>query len=165
MQQKAQLTLSLAGNPRFLLLDEPFSGLDPINAEEVEHLLRSLREPGRLILLSTHRLEQVDQLCDYIVLIHQGKILLTGYTADLKRRYWDQRYYIETEAPLAALTWPAGVSWKALSPHSAEITLPPNLPSQTFLQALLPQTAIRTFYEKLPTVKEIFLRVVQEPNL
>jgi ABC-type uncharacterized transport system ATPase subunit len=99
------------------------------------------------------------------VLIHQGKILLTGYTADLKRRYWDQRYYIETEAPLAALTWPAGVSWKALSPHSAEITLPPNLPSQTFLQALLPQTAIRTFYEKLPTVKEIFLRVVQESNL
>ena len=165
MQQKAQLTLSLAGNPRFLLLDEPFSGLDPINAEEVEHLLRSLREPGRLILLSTHRLEQVDQLCDYIVLIHQGKILLTGYTADLKRRYWDQRYYIETEAPLAALTWPAGVSWKALSPHSAEITLPPNLPSQTFLQALLPQTAIRTFYEKLPTVKEIFLRVVQKPSL
>ncbi len=165
MQQKAQLTLALAGNPGFLLLDEPFSGLDPINAEEVEHLLRSLKGPDRLILLSTHRLEQVDQLCDYIILIHRGRILLAGYTADLKRRYWDQRYYIETEAPLQTLTWPEGSSQKVLSPHAAEITLSPNHTSQQLLQALLTQTAIRTFYEKLPTVKEIFLKVIQEHSL
>lgn len=165
MQQKAQLALALAGNPEFLLLDEPFSGLDPINAEEVEHLLRSLQEPQRVILLSTHRLEQVDHLCDYIVLIHRGQILLSGYTAEIKRRYWDKRYYIETAHPVAQLTWPEGTSWKPLSPDSAEVTLSDNLSSQELLQGLLQQTTIRTFYEKLPTVKEIFLKVVQEHSL
>ncbi len=165
MQQKAQLALALAGDPEFLLLDEPFSGLDPINAEEVEHLLRSLKGPGRVILLSTHRLEQVDHLCDYIVLIHRGQILLSGYTAELKRRYWDKRYYIETVHPVEQLTWPEGASWNPLSPNSAEVTLSPGLSSQELLQGVLQQTAIRTFHEKLPTVKEIFLKVVQEHNL
>jgi ABC-2 type transport system ATP-binding protein len=165
MQQKAQLTLALAGNPRFLLLDEPFSGLDPINSQEVEQLLRSLREPGRLILLSTHRLEQVDELCDYIVLIHRGRILLAGHTAKLKRQYWDQRYFIETEAPVASLRWPEGASWHALSAHSAEVVLSHALSSQALLQGILTQTAARVFYEKLPTVKEIFLRAVQSHNL
>jgi len=165
MQQKAQLALALAGNPEFLLLDEPFSGLDPINAEEVEHLLRSLKGPGRLILLSTHRLEQVDHLCDYIVLIHRGRILLAGHTNDLKRRFWDQRYHIETDQPIANLTWPEGASWKPLSPNAAEVTLTPHLTSQQFLQEVLQQTPIRTFYEKLPTVKEIFLKVVQSHSV
>ncbi len=161
MQQKAQLLLALAGSPQFLLLDEPFSGLDPINAQDVEALLRTLRQHGRLILLSTHRLEQVDHLCDYIVLIHRGRILLTGYTDQLRRARWDHRYLIETALPIQTLSWPEDLTLTHLSTHSAEVVLPPSLSSQAFLRHLADQTPIRTFQEKLPTVKDIFLQTVQ----
>jgi len=99
------------------------------------------------------------------VLIHRGRILLAGHTAKLKRQYWDQRYFIETEAPVASLRWPEGASWQALSAHSAEAVLSPALSSQALLQGILTQTAVRVFHEKLPTVKEIFLRAVQSHNL
>lgn len=162
MQQKAQLLLALAGEPSFLLLDEPFSGLDPLNAKEIEEILHSLRAPGRLILLSTHRLEQVDHLCDYVVLIHKGHILLNGYTDALRRQFWDEQYFLETGQPLHAIRWPQEVQYTPLSDHAAELQLLEGYSSQAFLQAILSQTAIRTFYEKLPPIRDIFLKKVRE---
>jgi|GEM_PF-2509342 len=159
MQQKVQLILALAGDPLALLLDEPFSGLDPLVASEIEELLRQEALTGRLVLLSTHRLEQVDHLCDYVLLIHQGKVCLEGPVGDLRRRFWDLRYEIETATPVAELSWPAEVTVTPLTPYRAHLILPPTYSARHLLERLLPQTEVRSFAERLPTMREIFLKV------
>jgi len=163
MQQKVQLILALAGEPLALLLDEPFSGLDPLVASEIEALLQAEARTGRLVLVSTHRLEQVDHLCDYVLLIHQGKVRLEGAVADLRRRFWDFRYEIETAVPLAELTWPTEVTVTPLTPYRAQLTLSPTYSARHLLETLLPQTEIRSFTERLPTMREIFLKVTDQP--
>lgn len=162
MQQKVQLILALAGNPPVLLLDEPFSGLDPIVSQEVETLLREKAQAGTLIILSTHRLEQVDHLCDYVLLIHRGRLLLEGETQMLRRRLWRRTYEIELNRPLHEVSLPEKVSFEALTPYRATITLPNTLSANDLLAHLLPQTSIRFFAEKLPTIRQIFFEVVGE---
>lgn len=160
MQQKVQLILALAGNPPVLLLDEPFSGLDPVVAAEVEVLLRELVQKGLLLILSTHRLEQVDELCDFVMLIHKGHLGLAGETEALRRQHWSCTYEVQTASPLSALSWPEGTLVQPLSSHQALIQLPSSYSSRSFLQELLSQTEITFFAEKLPTIKEIFLHTV-----
>lgn len=162
MQQKVQLALALTGNPPVLLLDEPFSGLDPVVSAEIEALLREKAQQNTLILLSTHRLEQVDHLCDYILLIHRGRLLLTGKTEQVRRDFWNRMYEIETTLPLKALTFPEGISITPQSENRAYISLPETLTARTLLEGLLPQTEIRFFAEKLPTIREVFLKSVGE---
>lgn len=160
MQQKVQLTLALAGSPELLLLDEPFSGVDPIVAAEMEALLRERVAQGATLLLSTHRLEQVDTLCDYVLLIHKGRLYLAGETTTLRRRYWQRLYEIETTTPVSALPWPAGVQVTPQSDYRALLQLPESLSANALLQELLPHTDVRFFAEKLPTIREIFLQIV-----
>ncbi|MCX7606917.1 MAG: ATP-binding cassette domain-containing protein [Bacteroidia bacterium] len=160
MQQKVQLILALAGNPPFLLLDEPFSGLDPVVATEVETILRERVQSGATLLLSTHRLEQADHLCDYVLLIHKGQLRLAGQTAALKQQYKTHSYEIETSAPLDALPWPTEVTLSPHTSHRATIHVSSTLTGKALLELLLPHTDVRFFAEKLPTIKEIFLQTV-----
>ncbi|MCS6895210.1 MAG: ATP-binding cassette domain-containing protein [Bacteroidia bacterium] len=162
MQQKVQLVLALAGKPPVMLLDEPFSGLDPIVSHDIEKLLREKVEEGALIILSTHRLEQVDHLCDYILLIHRGRLILAGETNAIRRQFWQRTYEVEVDRPVEGLEWPAGVSLSSAGPNSARLSVPEHITSAALLQALLPQAEIRLFAEKLPTVREIFLHLVGE---
>lgn len=161
MQQKVQLILALAGQPWGLLLDEPFSGLDPLVTAEIETLLQEEARKGLLILLSTHRLEQVDLLCEHVLLIHKGVLRLAGEVAALRKTYWDHTYEIETALPIAEVAWPEGLTWHATSAHRAALQLPPDQSPRPFLEAILRQTDIRFFAEKLPTLKDIFLKVTE----
>ncbi len=161
MQQKVQLILALAGQPWALLLDEPFSGLDPLVAADIEALLQEEAQKGLLILLSTHRLEQVDLLCQHVLLIHKGVLRLAGDVSTLRRTYWDHTYEIETTLPMAEIAWPEGTTWQALGSHRALLRIPPDQPIRPFLEAVLRQTDIRFFTEKLPTIKDIFLKVTE----
>ena len=86
MQQKVQFILTLLHNPPLLVLDEPLSGLDPVNAELINEVILELRSQGNAIILSTHRMEQVEQLCDEIALMNNGKIVLQGRVRELKAR-------------------------------------------------------------------------------
>lgn len=162
MQQKVQLTLALAGDSPVLLLDEPFSGLDPVVSAEIEALLRDKAKNGALIILSTHRLEQVDHLCDYILLIHRGHLRLTGETSALRRQFWRRVYEVETAQPLDTLTLPEGTRVELINPMRAYVSLPESLSTGAFLEALIQQTEIRFFAEKLPTIRDIFLQSVGE---
>ncbi len=87
MQQKVQFIATVMHDPSLLILDEPFGGLDPINAELLREVIRDLRDDGRCILFASHRMEQVEQLCDDICLIARGRIILQGALRDVKRRY------------------------------------------------------------------------------
>src|SRR5207237_5147169 len=84
-QQKLQVLASILHDPQLMLLDEPFSGLDPINTEVLRDTLFERRAEGRTIVFSSHRLEQVEELCDHVAIIHKGRLLLSGLLADLKR--------------------------------------------------------------------------------
>ncbi|MGQ9864184.1 MAG: ABC transporter ATP-binding protein [Bacteroidia bacterium] len=162
MQQKIQFVLAVAGNPDLLILDEPFSGLDPINTELLETILTQLRAEGKTILLSTHRLEQADTLCEYVVLINKGQIVLQGDVENLRREAPTVRYEVEVQSPVASLTWPSQVKVNPKSAHIAEVVLSASFSPKDLLQALLPQTEVIAFAPKWPTLREIFLHQVKE---
>lgn len=162
MQQKVQLILALAGEPSVMLLDEPFSGLDPVVSHEIELLLREKVQRGALIILSTHRLEQVDHLCDFVLLIHRGQLVLSGETASLRRRFWQRTYEVEIDRPIEGIKLPSGVSFHFTGVNSARLSVPTSITSTDILQALLSQAEIKLFAEKLPTIREIFLNIVGE---
>ncbi|MCS7153510.1 MAG: ATP-binding cassette domain-containing protein [Bacteroidia bacterium] len=162
MQQKAQLALALAGQPKVLLLDEPFSGLDPIVSAHVEELLREMLSKGVLIILSTHRLEQVDHLCDYVLFLHKGRLILAGETAQIRKEFGRRTYEVELSRPVGEISLPEGVRATPLGTNRLELTLPEGLSGNAVLEGLLPQAEILFFTEKLPTVREIFLKAVGE---
>src|SRR5665213_212786 len=87
MQQKIQFISALLHNPDLIIMDEPFSGLDPVNANLLMDALLEQRSKGKAILFSTHRMDQVEKLCDHIVLIHRGKLVLSGSMAEIKSSY------------------------------------------------------------------------------
>lgn len=165
MQQKVQLALALAGRPPILLLDEPFSGLDPIVTAEIETLLLELAQNGTTIVLSTHRLEQVDHLCQYVLMIYRGKLHLSGAVTKLKASFAEPVYELELSTPLDQLQWPSEAHIQPLSAHQAVVRLPASSTGRALLENLLPQTDIRLFRQRLPTVKEIFLKKVSPDTL
>ena len=87
MQQKVQFIATVAHDPDLVILDEPFSGLDPLNAELLQSVVEELREAGKTVLFASHRMEQVEQLCDDLCLIAQGRVLLSGELREVKRRF------------------------------------------------------------------------------
>ncbi|MBI5325803.1 MAG: ATP-binding cassette domain-containing protein, partial [Ignavibacteriae bacterium] len=97
MQQKVQFISTILHNPDMLILDEPFSGFDPINTETIKKIVLDLKEEGKTIILSTHIMEQVEQLCDHICLINSGKMILSGLVREIKRSYGRDTIVMEWE--------------------------------------------------------------------
>jgi len=100
MQQKVQFITTLIHDPEVIILDEPFSGFDPVNAEKVKTEILALRNAGKSILLSTHRMESVEALCDEIALIHKSKVHLQGTVGEIRQRYRQNRYRLVFEGEL-----------------------------------------------------------------
>lgn len=162
MQQKVQLVAALVHHPRVLLLDEPTSGLDPINAYELGELLRELRAEGCAIVLSTHRMEQVEEFCDDVVLLHRGRILLAGGLQEVKRRWGRDTLTLEFSGDLSPVLaqFP---NVRILSQTSNRLELRWNTPEpspQEFLRRALEYTKVSSFHWSEPSMREIFLDIV-----
>ena len=97
MQQKIQIIASLLHNPDLIMLDEPFSGLDPINSQKLKFILKDLAKKGKTVVFSSHRMEQVEELCQEIALINKGKVVLNGKVDQIKEKYKESVYYIKTK--------------------------------------------------------------------
>ena len=95
MQQKIQFIATVLHQPKLIILDEPFSGFDPINANIIKDEILELRKNGSTIIFSTHRMESVEELCDHIALINHSKVLLSGATKEVKQRFKTNTYYVE----------------------------------------------------------------------
>ena len=108
MQQKIQFIATIVHQPKLLILDEPFSGLDPINTNLIKDEIDQLHKNGTSIIFSTHRMEQVEEICEYIVLINKGEKVLDGRVTDIKNQFKKNLYYVEFEGQL-----PDGVMQKA----------------------------------------------------
>ncbi len=166
MQQKIQFIAALLHEPELIIMDEPFSGLDPVNAALLMETLVELRAAGKAILFSTHRMDQVEKLCDSIALISRGKLVLEGSMRDVKSRYPRNRVEVQFEGDPAFLNHPCIESVKTCG-GLAEIKLAGTVPdAQPLLAAALAHgTRINRFEVKEPTLEEIFIETVGPDGL
>ena len=176
MAQKVQFIVTVLHEPKLLILDEPFSGFDPINANLIRDEILELKKNGTTIIFSTHNMGSVEELCDNIALIHKSKKILDGSVKDIRNRFKSNTYEIEFQGNLIAFTnslW-AGFELLENSKHNsagkdgqtfkAKVKLLNNNKINDLLQAILPQVQIQSVNEVIPSMNEIFIKTVQELN-
>ncbi|MGC1298750.1 MAG: ATP-binding cassette domain-containing protein [Alloacidobacterium sp.] len=161
MQQKMQFISTLLHDPALIIMDEPFSGLDPVNAVLLQDTLVDLKNAGKAILFSTHRMDQVEKLCDAICLIDRGHVVLSGGMREVKSRYERNRVVIEFEGDNGFLHHPAIAECKAYAGH-VEIRLKPHADAQSLLREAAQKAAIYKFELVEPSLEEIFIQTVGE---
>jgi ABC-2 type transport system ATP-binding protein len=159
MQQKIQFIATLLHEPGLIVMDEPFSGLDPVNAVLVERTLLELKAQGKAILFSTHRMDQVEKLCDSICLINNGEAVLAGNLRQIKSRYERNQVIVEFEGSSAFLNSEEVAEAKNFSGH-AEIKLKPHGNAQKLLHEAAAEATIYRFELVEPSLEEIFIETV-----
>ncbi len=161
MGQKVQVLGTLIHEPELVILDEPFSGLDPVNVETMRHLILDMKRQGRTVIFSTHIMEQAEQICDSIFLIHRGRKVLDGSLAEIKSR-GDRGILIDYDGDGGLLHRLQGVERLNDSGKQAEIFLHPDTDAQAILAQLVGRLSIRRFDLREPSLHEIFVRCVGE---
>lgn len=160
MQQKAQIINTIIHNPELIIIDEPFTALDPINTQLVKDLMNELREQGSTIVMSTHQMQQVEELCDRIVLIDEGRDVLYGNLDEIRRQFSGNAVLVRVAGELPSVEGVQGVSSHN---NAVKLTLSPGATPQEVLGRLMAQDVILEKFEiAIPSVSEIFIRVVEE---
>ncbi len=165
MQQKIQFIATIVHDPEVLILDEPFSGLDPINVNLIKNFLLEFRAEGKTIVFSTHVLEQAEKLCDHICLITKSKKVLDGELKELKRRYAGNVIRVSTDASLETLRSIPGVLEAAAVNGGFHVTLADAIEPRSVVQKLFETNRVDAFSEKEPELEEIYLKAVQDAGL
>ena len=163
MQQKLQFVMTVLHDPDLLIFDEPFSGLDPINAELLRDIVLELREAGRTVLFASHRMEQVERLCDDLALIAHGRVVLGGTLADVKGSFGRDVVHLAFDGPSTFLDRLAGggaVRVVERGPGAAEVQLTGAAPRDVLDAALAEVTELTRFEVAQPSLQEIFVRTV-----
>jgi len=171
MAQKLQFIVTVLHQPKLLILDEPFSGFDPVNANIIKDEILTLKEQGATIIFSTHRMESVEELCDYIALINKSNLILEGNINEIKKKYKSNLFEV------GLLTDNNDLIFKQLSEQfevkysqfkslnndlKMTIKLPENYSQNDLLNVLTQKAMVNHFVEVVPTVNEIFIKAVQE---
>jgi ABC-2 type transport system ATP-binding protein len=166
MQQKVQFIATLLHDPSLLILDEPFSGLDPINSDLLRDVILELRGDDRTILFASHRMEQVEQLCDDICLMARGEVVLQGNLRDVKKQFGRNTVVLEFDGDdgfVDVLEAEGAVRINTRSAHRAELTLTGAVPARHILETAMEETdEIYRFERVEPPLSEIFVDVVGE---
>ena len=157
MQQKVQFITAVLHRPPIVILDEPFSGLDPVNAATVKDIMLEMRDQGSTIILSTHRMEQVEKMCDSICLINHGRSVLDGDLRAIKQSFGKNTVHVEFTGPDSFLTHPAIAAVDRFA-TGVEAKLKPGADPQEILKAAVQAGAQITRFELLePSLNEIFI--------
>lgn len=160
MQQKAQIIATIIHHPELLIIDEPFSGLDPVNTQMVKDLLRDLHQQGTTIIMSTHQMHQVEELCERILLINHGETVLYGPVADIRRQFSGHALLVRAAGDLPNL--PGILSTEVLN-GARRLNLAADTTPQEVLRALVNENIpVEGFEVAVPTLDEIFIRVVKD---
>lgn len=159
MQQKIQFISTVLHEPELIIMDEPFSGLDPVNATLLQDILLELRAAGRAILFSTHRMDQVEKLCDQICLIDHGRAVLSGSVRELKSRYPRNHVVVEFEGNDSFLRNDMVEEARNVSGH-AQVKLKEGADAQALLHQAAAGAKIYKFDLKEPSLEEIFIQTV-----
>mgnify|MGYP000322959333 CR=1 FL=1 len=161
MQQKTQFIATVVHEPKLLILDEPFSGFDPINANMLKDEILALKERGTTVLFSTHRMESVEELCDEIALINHAEVVLSGNKTEVQNRYKKNQYSIRYRGELGSLD---GVEVLSKEAGSAVLRFAEGLSTNDAITRIMRQVNLLEFKELIPSFNEIFIQVVNETN-
>ncbi|WP_242916362.1 ABC transporter ATP-binding protein [Pontibacter liquoris] len=166
MQQKVQFIATVLHEPSLIILDEPFSGFDPINANLIKDEILNLRERGATIIFSTHRMESVEELCDNIALINRSRKVLDGSVKEIKNAYKTDTFQVIGNGNLL-VTSP---DYQVLEQHvnhgifRAHIKLLNGTTPNDLLRYLIERVEVHSFVELVPSINDIFIRKVKEPS-
>jgi ABC-2 type transport system ATP-binding protein len=164
-QQKVQLIGTLLHDPELIILDEPQSGLDPVNMVLVRDLLRELREKGKTILLSTHMMAEAERMADEIILVHQGKVVLEGSIDEVRGSHGKNTLHLDYEGDGAFLGKLPRVLKSQIDVNRAELSLEEGADPQSILEATIGKLRIRKFEIASPSLEEIFIEKVGAETL
>lgn len=160
MQQQVQFIATVIHEPKLLILDEPFSGLDPVNATRMRNEILRLHAEGTGVIFSTHRMEQVEELCEFIVLINQGQNILEGKVADIRRAFMDNKYRLEYSGELPE-SMEERFALSDATPVGVTVQLTEDQTAEELLRYLLHYSVhIVGFRELLPSLNEVFIKRV-----
>jgi ABC-2 type transport system ATP-binding protein len=165
MQQKAQFVSTVLHKPKLLILDEPFSGLDPVNANLIKDEIYELHKQGTSIIFSTHRMEQVEEICDQIVLINKGQNVLKGGVGDIKQQFKENLFRVDYTGhlPTDAL---GQLTLVEETPQYFTAKLSDTQDSNSLLRHLIDANVrLTAFNEILPSLNEIFIKTVSDDNM
>jgi ABC-2 type transport system ATP-binding protein len=158
MGQIIQFIVSVIHDPELVVLDEPFAGLDPVNVELLKRMLSDLRNQGKALILSTHQMNEIEELCDRILMINHGRLVLYGNLAEIKSKYRSNSVLLECTGELGEVT---GVIEKRTHRGYVELVLDGKTTPQQVLERLVSRgVVINRFEIATPPLNEIFLRVV-----
>jgi ABC-2 type transport system ATP-binding protein len=161
-QQKVQLIGTILHKPDLLILDEPFSGLDPLNQELFRELLLEYRQQGKCVVLSTHGMELAERLCDHICLISQGRAILTGELREIKKRLGGNSYRLTAEGDLERLRTLPEVEQAVIQDGVAKLLLRPDADGADALRRMIDLVRVREFRSEEPELEQIFLKAVRD---
>jgi ABC-type uncharacterized transport system, ATPase component len=159
-QQKIQFIASVIHRPRIVILDEAFSGLDPVNVELLKSTVKELRDAGTSMLFSTHRMEHVEELCRNITILHRSNPVLQGSLREIKKRYPREKVVLRTEGEVAGLEKLSGVTAVQKHEYGYEVGIAEESAAANILRHALEQTTIHKFEIMEPTLNEIFIKAV-----
>lgn len=160
MQQQIQFIACVLHKPDLIIFDEPFTGLDPLNTNRLKDIILELNGGGATILLSTHRMEQVEKLCSHICLINRGRKVLDGPLSEIKREYGRNTVRLEYDGPSTFLENSPLIDKMDLYGHYAELRLRPSTDPQELLKAAVQTTRVRKFEIVEPSLEDIFIEKV-----
>ncbi|MDY6912215.1 MAG: ATP-binding cassette domain-containing protein, partial [Chloroflexota bacterium] len=159
MGQLIQFVTTIIHDPEIVILDEPFAGLDPVNRETLKELVMELRDRGKTVMLSTHQMNEVEELCDRILMINQGKVVLYGKLADVQSQFRNNSIFLECEGSLEGV---AGIVGEKTHGRFVELFLDGKTSPQEILSQLLTQgITVDRFEVSTPSLNEIFIQVVK----
>lgn len=170
MAQKIQFVVTVLHKPKLLILDEPFSGFDPVNANLIKDEIIELNKQGTSVIFSTHRMESVEEMCDYIALIHKSNKLIEGKLNDVKKQFRTNSYEVgilssNIEGLMYDLSQKFTLSQTDFKSLNDELKLEINLGTATpneLLNTLIQRGQVTHFVEKIPSMNDIFIQTVSE---
>lgn len=168
MAQKVQFIITLLHEPDLLIFDEPFSGFDPVNTEQLKQEILHLKEQGRTIIFSTHNMGSVEEICDDIALINHSRVVLSGAVDEVRNHFRTGLYEVVTTSGETLTDTTEDTAFKVVSSQcTAGVTLHivrkgEDITNSELVQLLSRKVEIRSFAEQMPTMNDIFLKVVGE---
>jgi ABC-2 type transport system ATP-binding protein len=171
MQQKVQFIVTVLHEPELLILDEPFSGFDPINANLIKNEILELKQKGTSIIFSTHNMASVEELCDDIALINRSKKILEGSVKDIRKEYRTNTYRVEFTGNIIAFTNAIWTGCELIEKHSegntniATVKLLYDATPNQLLQAIMPHVMVNGLQEIIPSMNDIFIAKVSNEKM
>ena len=162
MSQKLQFVITVLHQPKLIILDEPFSGLDPVNANLIKDEIYNLAKNGSSIIFSTHRMEQVEEICDHIILMNKGRKILDGTVKEVQQQFKENLFNIGFESLPASINHTQIYDVVGQRNKSLVVKIKDGYKPNDVLQAFLQQQqSITSFQEILPTLNDIFIKLVE----